>query len=99
MSSELRVNASLFSDNGVIGRCDYLLKTIYLNIILSFFALPMNFWIFTNMSQLSDGLSIGSLALSAPIYIHVFYIIYTFFIGVSIHKMYILMHYFEQKIL
>ena len=62
----LEINTNIFANNGAIGRRDYLVNLIYLNIASTFFMLPILNWIVTHIHCANEILNINQVILKAP---------------------------------
>ncbi len=63
----LRLNTKFIGFDGVIGRRDYLLNIAYINIIASLAALPVTWYLFSNLESLEKLLDIGKLYGELPL--------------------------------
>ena len=67
MEDKLRLNTKLYGFDGVIGRRDFILNSMYISAIAILVTTPYSFWLSSNSTSYSDLLNPSALFLSAPI--------------------------------
>lgn len=84
--AKVNVSSTLFSFDGVIGRRDYFLNSVYIGIISTFFTLPYTFWAMRNANTTLDYIFAQNLFIKAPLFLQLWLVIgsaYAFILTIS----------------
>lgn len=73
MEDKLRLNTKLFGFEGIIGRRDFFLNSVYITCIMILVTLPATYWIFTNIETLTD--SFTNIFNNAPVFLKLYVLV------------------------